>query len=627
MTSIHVQENIKITIFNKKFAEIVVSDKDTQFNFLKIYPLFKKNQNLLLLWNQHYEKIKDNIFDSLLMLNFIILAFENDLIEYKMSDVINITDKIDDVSNKELIKSSIIKGKIKTCDTKISLINNSVTQCDNPITNIKKISHIAFAQELTRIFAHFTEKVTYHELLYVAQHDTKIHKNENELMQPIEILIDYSNKLGYMVLHTILIEDKNDLDRIKTIKHILKICEELKILNNYHALFSLLGGLGNSSIQRLDTLWKNKKYTNTFTKLTEIINPTGNHKKYRETINENLGANIIHYIGVTISDLKHALEYNLYDIHNVCFNMNSYNTILKILNNFKNMPVNYDIEKNDIIFKWISNIKIVYTDSYFYDISKNIKPNVNKQLNEYLISNGLVKENLSTEKANIHKHLIDQLNSNKPNENEISKNTYIKIEEIMSKTTIADEELINAQKISFEETSVEEIQFGTNQFEKNQFDKNQFGTNQFEKNQFGTNQFEAITQLKAMTSKISNEDKSVCDSVEEIIKLTNAQQIRRNKHKSMPAKIKSPNNPIKLNNLNDNLEKIKLWTIDDVQNWLCTINMEMYCDIFMKEEIDGIALCNLTNNALKYDLYIAKLGHRLKILSSIGLCASRDDIP
>lgn len=602
MTSIHVQENIKITIFNKKFAEIVVSDKDTQFNFLKIYPLFKKNQNLLLLWNQHYEKIKENIFDSLLMLNFIILAFENDLIEYKMSDVITITDKIDDVSNKELIKSSIIKGKIKTCDTKISLINNSVTQCDNPITNIKKISHIAFAQELTRIFAHFTEKVTYHELLYVAQHDIKNHKNENELMQPVEILIDYSNKLGYMVLHTILIEDKNDLDRIKTIKHILKICEELKILNNYHALFSLLGGLGNSSIQRLDTLWKNKKYTNTFTKLTEIINPTGNHKKYRETINENLGTNIIHYIGITISDLKHALESNLYDIHNVCFNMNSYDIILKILNNFKNMPVNYDIEKNDIVFKWISNIKIVYTDSYFYDISKNIKPNVNKQLNEYLINNGLVKENLSTEKTNIHKHLIDQLNSNKQNENETNRNTYIKIEETIQKDTMSNEEIIsnNAQKISFEETSFEEMMF--------------------EETPLGSTTIPKI-------QKLSYDDRHLCDSVEEIIKLTNAQQVKRNRHKSMPAKIKSPNNPIKLNNLNDNLEKIKLWTIDDVQNWLCTINMEMYCDIFMKEEIDGIALCNLTNNALKYDLYIAKLGHRLKILSSIGLCASHDDIP
>jgi hypothetical protein len=129
------------------------------------------------------------------------------------------------------------------------------------------------------------------------------------------------------------------------------------------------------------------------------------------------------------------------------------------------------------------------------------------------------------------------------------------------------------------------------------------------------------------------------DSVEEVIKLTDSacddsQNIltersqvilnipeykKRNKHKSMPPLKghKCDSSPQKIKHTNNNLKDIKSWTVLDVQHWLYTINMDIHCDLFMQEEIDGIALYNLTNEYLKTDLHITKLGHRLKILDSI----------
>jgi hypothetical protein len=43
----------------------------------------------------------------------------------------------------------------------------------------------------------------------------------------------------------------------------------------------------------------------------------------------------------------------------------------------------------------------------------------------------------------------------------------------------------------------------------------------------------------------------------------------------------------------------------------------MYSDLFLKEEINGLALYGLTNEYLRDDMEITKLGHRLKILDEI----------
>ena len=67
-----------------------------------------------------------------------------------------------------------------------------------------------------------------------------------------------------------------------------------------------------------------------------------------------------------------------------------------------------------------------------------------------------------------------------------------------------------------------------------------------------------------------------------------------------------------------NKEDITLWTTLDITNWLKNIGFEMYCDIFLNEEINGSVLLELTNEYLKNDLHINKLGHRITILKAIN---------
>lgn len=521
--------DIETAIFNRKFKEIILSNQDEQINFLKIYPLFNKNQNILLLWKQYYEELNNstNITTEIqikkdLMMDFLTFALEYDLIEYKTKEILTILTMMeytDDQSNRDLIKSSIIKGKTNTCLKKISLIDDPHIYDKTINASIKDFSPYEIAQELTRKFSFLTEKISYHELLYVSQNDNKFNKNENKLITPIEVLINDFRKLGYIVFYTILIEDKTDIARVNTIKHILKICEELKSLNNYHALFALSAALNNSVIQKLDNLWKNKKYS-MFAEFSDIVNPCNNYKNYRNLVKKNIKNNMILYIGITISDIKHILEYPLYDTSNNNFNVDVYTIILSILNNFKSVQLNYDINKNEPIYKWFSNINIQYSESEFYDTAITLK-------------------------TNIHRQLIEQLAV----ENEHNKFNQQNIMDTISETSMND---------------------------------------------------------PTMVRPASNNLRISYDSVEEIIKLTNIPQAtRRNRHRSMPANIKKQT------------VEFKTWTINDVQNWLHTVDMSMYCDIFEHEEIDGSSLINLTNEILKTDMNIKKLGHRLKLLDAI----------
>jgi hypothetical protein len=357
-------------IFNSKFIEIVEGDQDDQINFLKIYPIFKPKQNLITLWTNQYS-ISNN---QNAMITFLTFGLEYDLIEYKMKDILTLLNILDN-NFRDIIKSSIIKGKTNTCIKKISLIDDPHIYDKNTSINIKTLSPSDIAYELTRKFSFLIDKITYHELIFVAQHDNKYNKNDNELISPIELLISDFHKLSYIVYHTILVEDKSDIERMNTIKHILKICDELKVLGNYHAIFALVSALNNAIVQRLDSLWKTKK--GVFIELSELINPCNNYRNYRAIIKKHT-KNIIPYLAVIICDIKHILEYPLYE--ETDFNMEIYNLVLNLLNDFKRLPNNYSITKNNNIYKWFSNITITHTENEFYEISNTIKPSIHKQL-------------------------------------------------------------------------------------------------------------------------------------------------------------------------------------------------------------------------------------------------------
>lgn len=68
---------------------------------------------------------------------------------------------------------------------------------------------------------------------------------------------------------------------------------------------------------------------------------------------------------------------------------------------------------------------------------------------------------------------------------------------------------------------------------------------------------------------------------------------------------------------NKNMTRIlEAWSTDDVCNWLNTINMAEYVELFRTEDITGYSLSELTDVQLK-ELNINKMGDRLKLLKCI----------
>ncbi|XP_041460717.1 WD repeat, SAM and U-box domain-containing protein 1-like isoform X2 [Lytechinus variegatus] len=59
------------------------------------------------------------------------------------------------------------------------------------------------------------------------------------------------------------------------------------------------------------------------------------------------------------------------------------------------------------------------------------------------------------------------------------------------------------------------------------------------------------------------------------------------------------------------------WTVDAVCEWLQSIELGQYCEVFKENHIDGQELQNLTTDVLSKDLNVKALGHRQKILRGI----------
>ena len=499
-------------IFNKRFYDVLTGEPQEQFNFLKIFPIYKKRKDILQLWKNIYVNTASTDKNMESIINFIVLAFEYNLIDYNATDVYSLLSTMKEYNCEKIeeIKESIINGRSYTNNKK--MLGPISFGGKSNIKSIKEISPKDMALEITRIFSDLVKNINYHELIIASSDDTKI------VHGPINLLIDYFHKLSYIVLFTILIEDKTESDRIRTVKHILKIGDELKHLHNYHGLFALVSSLNNTAIQRLDNLWKFKN--DNFIELTNIIDPSKNYKNYRNLMKKNIKMSTIPYIGIIITDIKHALECPLYDIDNDNFNMTLYNMIINLLDNFKNIQVNYKIEKNEQIMNWFLSINTVYDDNYFYNVSNAIK-------------------------SSVHKDLIEQIN--------------VKIN-------------VLTENLSCEDSITQTLDIP-----------------------------------KSVGQPVHNTD--VHDSVEELIRLSPLPHQNKRKHLSDRSY---------LNKKREDNGVVKSWTVNEVQVWLRSIGLECYCDIFLKEDIDGIALYHLTNDVLKNDMQINVLGHRLKIMALGG---------
>ena len=52
--------------------------------------------------------------------------------------------------------------------------------------------------------------------------------------------------------------------------------------------------------------------------------------------------------------------------------------------------------------------------------------------------------------------------------------------------------------------------------------------------------------------------------------------------------------------------KLSCWTTDDVCRWLVSLDLELYCESFRENAIDGVELSNINSEVLASDLGIGE---------------------
>lgn len=669
----------KIEIFDKKIISIITdSDSDTQLKFLKIYPAFKsKSDKLIDIWLGIYTDIMNAIelkssqfnkleLDSLQLnktntINFLSLALFHNLVLYKTTDIFKILDKMKKLDESDtdinLIKTSVLEGRSQI--KKIQSVQ-SIQSIENKIQSESKTSTIRdylakdIALELTSNALIILKKITYHELISVSQNDTNPINSTNIL--PSLDLIQNFRELSYMVPTLLLIHDKDNSKRIKTIKHLLKICDALKDLCNYHSLFAIVAGLSNNICQKIPGLWKpNASYTEYFNELSQLISPINNYRGYREIISKNKKSSMIPYIGVTILDIKHLLEYELYDFEANDFNSYMCDKLLEIIENFKCVQLNYKIRTNDQVCKWITSFSVCEDETYLDKLLSVIKDD-QFDPQQLSISNDDPKSDGSGGSVNS----VPQLSSNKsfrifksipftnssespdspkspnspnsPNSPKSPKSpksprlltslisfgtktprfndTPIFIESSRSRASSKSKESPRTDNESPISKSVEtepHIEpISESQIELISKPPTE-SISEFPIEPISETQIELIPETQVEPIPESNIDIKISppkkNSNQKIS--TKEKKTRRQKSSTLPSYI-----------LNGN---VSIWTPEHVGKWLQTIGLEVYRDIFIEEEINGFVLVELTHDNLKNDLHVEKLGHRLTILKAISL--------
>lgn len=64
-------------------------------------------------------------------------------------------------------------------------------------------------------------------------------------------------------------------------------------------------------------------------------------------------------------------------------------------------------------------------------------------------------------------------------------------------------------------------------------------------------------------------------------------------------------------------KKLTSWSTDDVCSWLISLDLELYCESFRRNAIDGEELSHMSSELLASDLGVGPAGHRNKILRTI----------
>ncbi|KAL4641788.1 rap guanine nucleotide exchange factor 2-like isoform X4 [Arapaima gigas] len=110
-----------------------------------------------------------------------------------------------------------------------------------------------------------------------------------------------------------IVREPNQLKRMKTVKHFIKIALHCRECKNFNSMFSIISGLNLAPVSRLRGTWEKlpSKYEKLFQDLQDLFDPSRNMAKYRNVLNnQNLQPPIIPLFPVIKKDLTFLHEGN-----------------------------------------------------------------------------------------------------------------------------------------------------------------------------------------------------------------------------------------------------------------------------------------------------------------------------
>uniref|UniRef100_A0A8D3A9R8 Rap guanine nucleotide exchange factor 2 n=1 Tax=Scophthalmus maximus TaxID=52904 RepID=A0A8D3A9R8_SCOMX len=112
---------------------------------------------------------------------------------------------------------------------------------------------------------------------------------------------------------TEVMREPNQLKRMKTVKHFIKIALHCRECKNFNSMFAIISGLNLAPVSRLRGTWEKlpSKYEKLFGDLQDLFDPSRNMAKYRNVLNnQNLQPPIIPLFPVIKKDLTFLHEGN-----------------------------------------------------------------------------------------------------------------------------------------------------------------------------------------------------------------------------------------------------------------------------------------------------------------------------
>lgn len=333
----------------KDYVKKIILNEDYEIElFLKIFPLFKSKKTLIQIWIELYKEIYTNNRDENRerLIQFILQFVSNKNTHCSKEDIDSLIETLK--PNKEhILLIDKIKKIVSETTNLFGILKKSLS--DNFYTNnYISISPQDLANELTVICVEYYKKINFYELITIV--DKGDHKQHHELSE----LTDLCEKFGYLVPSEIL-KEKNPKKQIIIAHYFIQLSNELKVLRNYHMLYSILIGLSNHYLQTIPYLWEDEEYKIMFNSLSTIISPLGNFTNYRKELNDNKDEIIIPYIGLILADIQHLLEYDFITSDNI-INEHVIDYIGNYITKIKKYKCNYTIESNKSIRLYITQL-------------------------------------------------------------------------------------------------------------------------------------------------------------------------------------------------------------------------------------------------------------------------------